>query len=89
MSVPLDRSKPLWQMELIEEYRDGSAIIVRLHHCIGDGMALLQVLLSLADEYFDPSRFPSTEERDGLLPGVVRGALKTVQGTVATGRSSL
>ncbi len=89
MSVPLDRSKPLWQMELIEEYRDGSALIVRLHHCIGDGMALLQVLLSLADEYFDPGRFPSTEERKGLLPGVVRGTLKTVQGTVSTGRRLL
>ena len=89
MSDPLDRSKPLWEMQLIEDYRGGSAVIARLHHCIGDGMALLQVLLSLADEYFDPSRFPDTEERPHLLPGVVRGAIKTVQGTVATGRRLL
>ena len=89
MSVPLDRSKPLWQMELIEAYRGGSAIIVRLHHCIGDGMALLQVLLSLADEYFDPDRFPATEHRTGLLPGAVRGALQAVQGTVSTGQRLL
>ena len=89
MSVPLDRSKPLWQMELIEAYRGGSAIIVRLHHCIGDGMALLQVLLSLADEYFDPDRFPSTEHREGLLPGPVRGALNTARGTLETGRRLL
>ena len=89
MSDPLDRSKPLWQMQLIEDYRGGSALIARLHHCIGDGMALLQVLLSLADEYFDPSRFPSTENQPHLLPGVVRGAIKTVQGTVATGRRLL
>jgi WS/DGAT/MGAT family acyltransferase len=89
MSDPLDRSKPLWEMQLIEDYADGSAIIARLHHCIGDGMALLQVLLSLADEYFDPSRFPDTEERPHLLPGVVRGAIKTAQGTVATGQRLL
>ncbi len=89
MSDPLDREKPLWQMQLIEEYRGGSAIIARLHHCIGDGMALLQVLLSLADEYFDPTRFPSTDDRPGLLPGAVRGAIKTLQGTVATGRRLL
>jgi len=89
MSDPLDRSKPLWEMQLIEDYAGGSAVIVRLHHCIGDGMALLQVLLSLTDEYFNPSRFPSTEERPHLLPGVVRGAIKTVQGTVATGRRLL
>jgi len=89
MSDPLDRSKPLWEMQLIEDYVGGSAVIVRLHHCIGDGMALLQVLLSLTDEYFNPSRFPCTEERPHLLPGVVRGAIKTVQGTVATGRRLL
>ncbi len=88
MSDPFDRQKPLWHMQLIEEYRGGSAVIVRLHHCIGDGMALLQVLLSLADEYFDPSRFPSTDDRR-LLPGAVRGAIKTLQGTVATGRRLL
>ena len=89
MSDPLDRSKPLWEMQLIEDYAGGSAVIARLHHCIGDGMALLQVLLSLTDEYFDPSRFPDTEERPHLLPGVVRGAIKTVQGTVATGQRLL
>jgi diacylglycerol O-acyltransferase len=89
MSDPLDREKPLWQMQLIEEYQGGSAIIVRLHHCIGDGMALLQVLLSLADEYFDPSRFPSTDDRSKLLPGPVRGAIQTLQGTVTTGRRLL
>ncbi|MEF8817068.1 MAG: wax ester/triacylglycerol synthase family O-acyltransferase [Salinibacter sp.] len=88
MSEPLDREKPLWEMELVEDYLGGSAIIVRLHHCIGDGMALLQVLLSLTDEYFDPGRFPTTEDR-GLLPGVVRGALNTVRGTVSAGRRFL
>jgi WS/DGAT/MGAT family acyltransferase len=89
MSDPLDREKPLWQVQLVEEYQGGSAIIVRLHHCIADGMALLQVLLSLTDEYFDPSRFPDTDKQPHLLPGAVRGAIKTVQGTVATGRRLL
>jgi WS/DGAT/MGAT family acyltransferase len=51
-------------------------------------MALLQVLLSLTDEYFDPGRFPTTEER-GLLPGVMRGAINTVRGTVGAGRRLL
>ncbi len=88
MSVPLDRDKPLWEMELVEDYLGGSALIVRLHHCIADGMALLQVLLSLTDEYFDPARFPTTADR-GLLSGVVRGALDTVRGTVRTGRRLL
>jgi WS/DGAT/MGAT family acyltransferase len=86
MSVPLDRSKPLWHMELIEDYLGGSAIIARLHHCIGDGIALVQVLLSLTDEHFDPSRFPETTESRSMLPGAVRGALRTIQGAVSAGQ---
>jgi WS/DGAT/MGAT family acyltransferase len=89
MSQPLDRSKPLWHMELIEDYRGGSALIARLHHCIGDGIALVQVLLSLTDEHFDPARFPKTEESRSFFPGVVRGALKTVQGAVSAGERLL
>lgn len=49
MSTPLDFSKPLWQMHYVENYRDGSALIVRMHHCIADGIALLQVLLKMTD----------------------------------------
>jgi WS/DGAT/MGAT family acyltransferase len=56
MSTPLDFSKPPWQYHLIENYDGGSVIVVRLHHCIGDGIALVQVLLSFADEEFDPER---------------------------------
>ncbi len=51
MSTPLDRSRPLWQIHLIENYRGGSAILVRIHHCIADGIALMRVLLSITDEH--------------------------------------
>ena len=50
MSTPLDRDKPLWQIHVVEDLEGGSALVVRLHHCIADGLALVQVLLSLADE---------------------------------------
>jgi diacylglycerol O-acyltransferase / wax synthase len=49
MSTALDFSKPLWQMHVVEGYGDGGALIVRLHHCIADGMALVGVLLALTD----------------------------------------
>lgn len=48
-STPLDHSKPLWQFHLIENYQGGSALVMRIHHCYADGMALVQVLLSLTD----------------------------------------
>jgi WS/DGAT/MGAT family acyltransferase len=49
MSTPLDYARPLWQMHFIEGYGEGGAVVSRLHHSIADGIALMQVLLSLAD----------------------------------------
>lgn len=48
-STALDHAKPLWQFHLVERYGHGSALIARLHHCYADGIALVQVLLSLTD----------------------------------------
>ncbi len=48
-STPLDHSKPLWQFHVVENYRGGSVLIGRIHHCYADGLALVQVLLSLTD----------------------------------------
>ncbi len=52
-SQALDPDKPLWQMHLVEHYDGGSALIVRIHHCIADGMALMGVLLSMATTHPD------------------------------------
>ena len=50
----LDARRPLWQIHLIEDYTGpdgarGSAMIVRIHHCIADGIALISVTMSLVD----------------------------------------
>ena len=50
ISSPLDPNKPLWHFQLVENYDGGSALIVRIHHCIADGIALIGVLLSMTDE---------------------------------------
>jgi len=50
MSTPLDDSKPLWQIQYVENYLDGSALVARLHHCIADGIALVRVLLGMTDD---------------------------------------
>jgi len=49
-SRPLDRSKPLWEFHLVENLSTGgSFLVVRLHHAIADGIALMSVLMSLCD----------------------------------------
>ncbi len=50
LAVPLPRDRPLWDIHIIEGLDEGSAIYVRLHHALADGIALTQVLLSLTDE---------------------------------------
>jgi len=57
-STQLDARRPLWQLHLIDNYGPGCALICRLHHCIGDGLALVYVLLSLTDTSPD-TRWPS------------------------------
>lgn len=58
---PLDPRRPLWQMHLIEDFvgddgQPGSALIVRIHHCIADGIALISVTMSLVDGGAEPPR---------------------------------
>ena len=48
-ATPLDPAHPLWQMHVFDPYEDGGAVILRMHHCIADGIALNAVLMSVAD----------------------------------------
>ena len=46
---PFPEGRPLWTVHFVEHFRGGSALVARIHHCIGDGLALVHVLLSMAD----------------------------------------
>ncbi|HCW90458.1 MAG TPA: wax ester/triacylglycerol synthase family O-acyltransferase, partial [Marinobacter sp.] len=48
-STGLDLRRPLWQIHYIDQYDGGCALVVRIHHCIADGISLVRVLLSLTD----------------------------------------
>lgn len=45
----LDRDRPLWQAIWVKRYRGGSAMILRSHHAIADGMRMVQLSMSLFD----------------------------------------
>ena len=55
-ATPLNPDRPLWQFHLIDGYEGGCAIIVRIHHCIGDGIALVSVMNSITDGGQGPPR---------------------------------
>ena len=75
MTMPLDRNRPLWHDYMVDGFGDGAALIVRMHHCLADGIALARVMLSLADPQPDAAirRTPRRKPRSshGLTVGGV------------------
>jgi diacylglycerol O-acyltransferase / wax synthase len=81
---PLDANRPLWQFHLVEHYQGGSALMVRIHHCIADGIALISVTNSLVDGGAAPpartKRKPSRGGLDGAEDWLEEALLKPLTG---------
>jgi diacylglycerol O-acyltransferase / wax synthase len=78
--LPLDPKRPLWQFHLVENYLGGSAMMVRIHHCIADGIALISVTQSLVDGGAPPperkARAPQREGMEGAQDWINHSFLK-------------
>ncbi len=48
-TVALDRGQPLWQMFCVDGFKGGSAVFIRTHHAIADGIRMVQLAMSLFD----------------------------------------
>jgi WS/DGAT/MGAT family acyltransferase len=47
---PFDRARPLWEFRLFRGYHGGdTAVFAKIHHAIGDGVAMMVVLLAMTD----------------------------------------
>jgi len=79
ISTPLDRTKPMWQFHLVESDQGDSALVLRIHHCYGDGYALTYVVGSLTDT--DP-RKPHPPAEDIGATEAIRGAWERMLGSV-------
>lgn len=83
MSTPLDFSKPLWQFHLVEGYRgNGNVWITRLHHCIGDGIGLTRLLLSMTDDTPDAVWQPPLDDQEPR-PRASRNPLRLLAGSAS------
>ena len=67
-NTALAPAHPLWQFNLVEHYEGGSALIARIHHCIGDGISLISVMMSITDGGIDPPKRKAREADEGLEP---------------------
>ena len=86
--VPLDR--PPWQLELIHDADAGrSAVLAKMHHSLGDGLAVTATLLALLSDSEEPL---GVVHQDGSPPAKPRADWRTRMtraGRVARGLVSL
>ncbi len=77
---PLDPRHPLWQIHLVEDYQGGSAMLVRIHHCIADGISLISVTMSLVDGGLAPPERRRQQASDGAEDWIADTLLKPLTG---------
>jgi len=87
-SLPLDRSRPLWEMWVIEGYRDDHGdekvvVFAKMHHATVDGVSGANLISHLCSIEPDAAPLAPTEQRHPRDPG--RGELlgRAVIGTAA------
>ena len=74
-SHKLDREHPRWEIQVVEVFeKEATALLIRIHHSIGDGEALVALLFTLMD---------GTWDQQDVLP---RYAGPPVNGTSRLGR---
>jgi WS/DGAT/MGAT family acyltransferase len=75
---PLDFGRPLWEVHVVDGPGRGGALVTRFHHSIGDGQAMVRMLLSLTDDS------PEAWEHPLRAPRAARGRRRA-----ATSRSRI
>ena len=97
-SIPLDRSRPLWQLYVVEGLEDGRiALVAKTHHAAIDGLSGAEIVVNLIDlspeiqcheavEEWKPDRIPTDAELVAYamrsLAGQPAAAVKAAQRTV-------
>lgn len=84
MATPLPRDRPLWEVHLVTGLDEGSAVYVRLHHALADGIALTQVLLSLTEESAATGDTVADQPRQQPADRVDRGRVSRQVGAQVT-----
>ena len=87
IAMPMDRSKPLWDVYLLEGYGKGCALLVRMHHAIADGIALGRVLLSLTDSDGQPVEFAPHPPSDAGVGARLAALARPATAAISAGRA--
>ena len=92
-STPLDPARPRWEFLLVHVTPRRSAVVVRIHHCYADGIALVRVILGLGDRDASPVKHDAASPRParaadgegGLMPAALDRAWREVTALAGQG----
>lgn len=78
VAAPLPDDRPRWQLQHVPDLEgDRSAFVIRVHHCMGDGIGLIPVLFSLEDRHAEPAPGDPTRDPSLQVAKPPRSKLKT------------
>lgn len=52
----MDHRRPLWEFHVVEDCDGCAAVVLRIHHCYADGIALMRVFMDMTDAAPAPRR---------------------------------
>jgi WS/DGAT/MGAT family acyltransferase len=83
---PLAKDRPLWVATLVHNVEGRSALVMRVHHSLADGVSLMDLISGMTDiaegaHYVEPAR---ASERLSLTPGVIVRHIGSVLADTAT-----
>jgi len=76
--IRLEQSSALWEVHVLDGFKTGGAILIRIHHTIADGHLVVRLLREL-----DESGTPSLAE-EVAAGSVADGALRSISTTCST-----
>ncbi len=85
MSIPLDRSRPLWEIYVIEGFKDGRVgLITKIHHACIDGVSGAEMLSVLLDLEAEPKPIapPDTPWQPDKEPSMLQLSWMTTKKTL-------
>ena len=85
MSQQLDRSKPLWEMWMVEGLESGHwALLSKTHHCMVDGVSGTDLLTVVLDQEPEPARVAPVAYEPGDQPDRLRLVADALRERVAS-----
>lgn len=97
-STALHRELPLWQAYVVDDVEGGSALIMRCHHCLADGTAMMTVAQRLFDtepgawrHKLPPVQAPAPQHSagSGLLAPALNAIEQAAGGAMAAASATL